>query len=59
MTDEHNSWSAAGPPGSSAWVGKMYAMLGEGRRGLERGRDMIVGYVETYGRPRTRLRPPR
>ncbi|GAA3573645.1 sensor histidine kinase KdpD [Nonomuraea rosea] len=28
-------------------------MLGEGRRGLERGRDVVVGFVETHGRART------
>ncbi|WP_246649931.1 sensor histidine kinase [Nonomuraea coxensis] len=28
-------------------------MLGEGRRALERGRDVVVGLVETHGRPRT------
>ncbi|WP_245774818.1 DUF4118 domain-containing protein [Nonomuraea wenchangensis] len=28
-------------------------MLSEGRRGLERGRDVVVGLVETHGRPRT------
>ncbi|MGP3921166.1 ATP-binding protein [Nonomuraea sp. 10N515B] len=39
--------------GAAPGVGKTYAMLGEGRRGLERGRDVVVGYVETYDRPRT------
>ncbi|YCK42663.1 ATP-binding protein [Actinomadura sp. ATCC 39365] len=28
-------------------------MLGEGRRARERGRDVVVGLVETHGRPRT------
>ncbi|WP_235030479.1 ATP-binding protein [Nonomuraea solani] len=28
-------------------------MLGEGRRAIERGRDVVVGFVETHGRPRT------
>jgi two-component system sensor histidine kinase KdpD len=28
-------------------------MLGEGRRAVERGRDVVVGFVETHGRPRT------
>ncbi|PZG18506.1 histidine kinase [Nonomuraea aridisoli] len=39
--------------GAAPGVGKTYAMLGEGRRGLERGRDVVVGYVETHGRART------
>ncbi|MEV4548304.1 DUF4118 domain-containing protein [Nonomuraea wenchangensis] len=39
--------------GAAPGVGKTYAMLGEGRRGLERGRDVVVGLVETHGRPRT------
>ncbi|GAA3644699.1 sensor histidine kinase KdpD [Nonomuraea antimicrobica] len=39
--------------GAAPGVGKTYAMLGEGRRGLERGRDVVVGFVETHGRPRT------
>jgi two-component system sensor histidine kinase KdpD len=34
-------------------VGKTYAMLSEGQRGLERGTDVVVGAVETYDRPRT------
>ncbi|QYC45545.1 Sensor protein KdpD [Nonomuraea coxensis DSM 45129] len=39
--------------GAAPGVGKTYAMLGEGRRALERGRDVVVGLVETHGRPRT------
>ncbi len=39
--------------GAAPGVGKTYAMLSEGRRGLERGRDVVVGLVETHGRPRT------
>ncbi|MFG6194292.1 DUF4118 domain-containing protein [Nonomuraea sp. JJY05] len=39
--------------GAAPGVGKTYAMLGEGRRGMERGRDVVVGFVETHGRPRT------
>ncbi|GAA3248560.1 sensor histidine kinase KdpD [Nonomuraea helvata] len=39
--------------GAAPGVGKTYAMLGEGRRGLERGRDVVVGFVETHDRPRT------
>jgi two-component system sensor histidine kinase KdpD len=34
-------------------VGKTFAMLNEGRRGVERGRDVVIGYVETHGRART------
>ncbi|WP_345003529.1 sensor histidine kinase, partial [Streptosporangium album] len=39
--------------GAAPGVGKTFAMLGEGRRRLERGRDVVVGLVETHGRPRT------
>ncbi|MFI7131626.1 DUF4118 domain-containing protein [Nonomuraea sp. NPDC050153] len=39
--------------GAAPGVGKTYAMLGEGCRALERGRDVVVGFVETHGRPRT------
>ncbi|MDP9866920.1 MULTISPECIES: DUF4118 domain-containing protein [Streptosporangium] len=39
--------------GAAPGVGKTYAMLGEGRRACERGRDVVVGLVETHGRPRT------
>ncbi|WP_406289513.1 DUF4118 domain-containing protein [Embleya sp. NBC_00896] len=39
--------------GAAPGVGKTYAMLAEGRRRAERGTDVVVGYVETYGRPRT------
>ncbi|MBO3748886.1 sensor histidine kinase KdpD [Streptosporangiaceae bacterium NEAU-GS5] len=39
--------------GAAPGVGKTFAMLGEGRRALERGRDVVVGYVETHGRART------
>lgn len=39
--------------GAAPGVGKTYAMLGEGRRARERGRDVVVGYVETHDRPRT------
>jgi two-component system sensor histidine kinase KdpD len=33
--------------GAAPGVGKTYAMLSEGRRALERGRDVVVGLVET------------
>ncbi len=39
--------------GSAAGVGKTFAMLSEGRRRGERGADVVVGYVETHGRPHT------
>ncbi|MFI7613620.1 ATP-binding protein [Nonomuraea terrae] len=39
--------------GAAPGVGKTYAMLCEGRRARQRGRDVVVGYVETHGRPRT------
>ncbi|TKA01210.1 sensor histidine kinase [Actinacidiphila oryziradicis] len=39
--------------GAAPGVGKTFAMLAEGRRRAERGTDVAVGFVETYGRPRT------
>ncbi|GAA0326248.1 DUF4118 domain-containing protein [Actinoallomurus spadix] len=39
--------------GAAPGVGKTYAMLDEAHRRLERGADVVVGYAETYGRPRT------
>ncbi len=39
--------------GAAPGVGKTYAMLGEARRRLERGTDVVVGVVETHGRTRT------
>ncbi|GAA4687268.1 sensor histidine kinase KdpD [Nocardioides nanhaiensis] len=39
--------------GAAPGVGKTYAMLGEARRRCERGTDVVVGYVETHGRPYT------
>lgn len=39
--------------GAAPGVGKTYAMLDEGHRRLERGTDLVVGWVETHGRPRT------
>ncbi|MGH3372575.1 MAG: universal stress protein, partial [Nocardioidaceae bacterium] len=39
--------------GAAPGVGKTYAMLGEGQRRMSRGTDIVVGYVETYGRPLT------
>jgi two-component system, OmpR family, sensor histidine kinase KdpD len=39
--------------GAAPGVGKTYAMLGEGRRRASRGTDVVVGFVETHGRPKT------
>ncbi len=39
--------------GAAAGVGKTYAMLNEGHRRESRGTDVVVGYVETHGRPQT------
>lgn len=39
--------------GAAPGVGKTYAMLGEARRRVERGTDVVVAYVETHGRPHT------
>jgi two-component system sensor histidine kinase KdpD len=39
--------------GAAPGVGKTYKMLEEGRRRHERGTDVVVGFVETHGRPHT------
>ncbi len=39
--------------GAGPGVGKTYAMLAEARRRAERGTDVVVGIVETHGRPHT------
>ncbi|NRQ37805.1 sensor histidine kinase KdpD [Nonomuraea sp. NN258] len=39
--------------GAAPGVGKTYAMLSEAHRAGERGRDVVVGFVETHGRVRT------
>ena len=39
--------------GAAPGVGKTVAMLSEGARRLTRGTDVIVGVVETHGRPHT------
>jgi len=39
--------------GMAPGVGKTYSMLEEGHRRLERGTDVVVGIVETYGRAHT------
>ncbi|MEV4383862.1 hypothetical protein AB0J58_43960, partial [Streptosporangium sp. NPDC049644] len=37
--------------GAAPGVGKTFAMLNEGRRALERGRDVVVGVVVSPGPP--------
>jgi two-component system sensor histidine kinase KdpD len=39
--------------GAVAGVGKTYAMLNEGRRRLERGTDIVIGFVECHAREHT------
>ncbi|MFI5045330.1 MAG: DUF4118 domain-containing protein, partial [Acidimicrobiales bacterium] len=39
--------------GAAPGVGKTFAMLDEARRRVERGTDVVVGYVETHGRAQT------
>ncbi|HYB24097.1 MAG TPA: ATP-binding protein [Solirubrobacteraceae bacterium] len=39
--------------GAAPGVGKTYAMLDEGYRRRRRGTDVVIGFVETYGRPAT------
>ncbi|GAB2989527.1 DUF4118 domain-containing protein [Amycolatopsis acidiphila] len=39
--------------GAAPGVGKTFAMLGEARRRLERGTDVVAGVVETHGRAKT------
>src|ERR1700694_6192117 len=39
--------------GAVAGAGKTYTMLNEGHRRESRGTDVVVGYVETHGRPQT------
>ncbi len=39
--------------GAAPGVGKTYAMLNEGWRRKARGTDVVVGFVETYGRQNT------
>ncbi|HEY8286932.1 MAG TPA: universal stress protein [Chloroflexota bacterium] len=39
--------------GAAPGVGKTFAMLQEGHRRKERGTDVVIGLVETHGRPRT------
>ena len=42
--------------GSAAGAGKTYTMLNEGHRRESRGTDVVIGYVETHGRPETQAR---
>jgi two-component system sensor histidine kinase KdpD len=39
--------------GAAPGVGKTYAMLSEARRRRDRGTDVVVGFVATYGRAQT------
>ncbi len=39
--------------GAAPGVGKTYRMLDEGRRRRDRGADVVIGLVETHGRPKT------
>jgi two-component system sensor histidine kinase KdpD len=39
--------------GMAPGVGKTYKMLDEGHRLVARGTDLVVGFVEAHGRPRT------
>jgi len=39
--------------GAAPGVGKTYTMLEEAHRRCERGTDLVVGFVETHGRPLT------
>ena len=40
--------------GAAPGVGKTFAMLDEGRRRLDRGTDVVIGFVEDHGRQKTR-----
>ncbi|MEV6210723.1 universal stress protein [Kitasatospora sp. NPDC051914] len=40
--------------GAAPGVGKTYDMLAEGQRRAERGTDVVIGFMEDYGRPLTR-----
>ncbi|HVX21566.1 MAG TPA: universal stress protein [Acidimicrobiales bacterium] len=45
--------------GAAAGVGKTVAMLDEAQRRRQRGADVVIGIVETHGRPVTRARMAR
>lgn len=58
--DEASADDSVGPAGrfriymgAAAGVGKTFAMLDEGWRRHRRGTDVVIGFVETHGRPRT------
>ena len=42
--------------GAAPGVGKTFAMLEEARRRVERGSDVVIGFVETHGRAQTAAR---
>src|SRR5688572_29633406 len=39
--------------GAAPGVGKTYAMLHEGWRRMQRGTDVVIGFLETHGRGNT------
>ncbi|HEV7465716.1 MAG TPA: histidine kinase, partial [Candidatus Dormibacteraeota bacterium] len=39
--------------GAAPGSGKTFAMLREGRERVAAGEDVVIGFLETYGRPRT------
>ncbi|MFD3656717.1 DUF4118 domain-containing protein [Streptomyces sp. NPDC058620] len=41
--------------GAAPGVGKTYAMLSEAHRRVERGTDVVIGFVEHHNRPRTEV----
>ena len=41
--------------GAAAGVGKTYAMLNEGHRRMDRGTDIVIGFVECHGRRLTEV----
>src|SRR5487761_2649653 len=42
--------------GAAPGVGKTFAMLDEGHRRRDRGTDVVIGIVESHGRPVTEAR---
>jgi two-component system, OmpR family, sensor histidine kinase KdpD len=61
LASPHSSTAAAGPAlgrlkvflGATPGAGKTYAMLREAHQLVAHGHDVVVGFVETYNRPRT------
>ena len=43
--------------GAAPGVGKTFAMLNEGWRGAQRGKDVVIGFVEFHGREHRRSGP--